>query len=116
MAALPKGVGQALFEHVQYSDDGQLQTGSLLDYAIPKSDMLPSFKTEFLSTPTNTNPLGAKGIGEAGTIAAPPTIVSAICDALKPFGINHIDMPLTPPRIWAALQNSTNTGIAGDIK
>ncbi len=109
-----QGIGQALFEHVQYAADGQLQTGSLLDYALPKSDMLPNFKTEFLFTPTKTNPLGVKGIGEAGTIAAPPVIVSAICDALKPFGISHIDMPLTPPRIWKALQNATIQSKTGE--
>ncbi|MBO6824605.1 MAG: xanthine dehydrogenase family protein molybdopterin-binding subunit [Sneathiella sp.] len=104
-----QGIGQALFEETLYDADGQLISGSLLDYALPKSDRLPSFETAFLSTPTKTNPLGVKGIGEAGTIAAPPAIVSAVCDALKPFGIQHLDMPLTPPRIWAAIQHARQT-------
>ncbi|MBE7637734.1 molybdopterin-dependent oxidoreductase [Sneathiella sp. P13V-1] len=104
---IAQGIGQALYENTVYSEDGQLLSGSLLDYAVPKADQLPSFKTDFLYTPTQTNPLGAKGIGEAGTIAAPPALVSAVCDALKPFGIDHIDMPLTPPKIWKAIQSAS---------
>jgi len=111
---IAQGIGQALWEDVQYAQDGQLLTGSLLDYALPKSNTLPKFQTEFLCTPTKTNPLGAKGVGEAGTIAAPPVIVSAVCDALKPFGIKHIDMPLTPPKIWAAIQKNRSQSFAGD--
>ncbi len=110
---IAQGIGQALYENTVYSEDGQLLSGSLLDYAMPKADQLPSYETAFLHTPTPTNPLGAKGIGEAGTIAAPPVIVSAVCDALKPFGIDHIDMPLTPPKIWKAIQTATEKEGAG---
>ncbi len=100
-----QGIGQALCEGVHYDDrTGQLLTGSLLDYAVPRADMLPAIRSYFQETPSPTNPLGVKGIGESGTIGAPPTIVHAVLDALAPFGITHLDMPLTPPKIWAAIQ------------
>lgn len=104
-----QGIGQALFEFADYDDDGQLLSGSLLDYALPKTDQVCSIESHFFETPSPTNPLGAKGIGEAGACAAPPLIVAAVCDALSPFGISHLDMPLTPPRIWRAIQNSKET-------
>jgi carbon-monoxide dehydrogenase large subunit len=83
---------------------GQLLTGSLLDYAAPHADSLPNIRSQFQETPSPTNPLGVKGIGESGSIGAPPTIVHAVLDALAPFGIAHLDMPLTPQKIWAAIQ------------
>lgn len=101
---IAQGIGQALYEGVDYDESGQLLTGSLLDYAVPKSDQLPRMRTSFQVTPSPTNPLGAKGIGEAGCVAAPTVIVSAVCDALSDFGITHIDMPLTPPKVWQAMR------------
>ncbi|MEW6642287.1 MAG: xanthine dehydrogenase family protein molybdopterin-binding subunit [Pseudomonadota bacterium] len=100
-----QGIGQALYEGVTYDpDNGQLMTGSLLDYAVPRAEQMPNIRASFQETPSPTNPIGVKGIGESGAIAAPPTIVHAVLDALSPFGITHLDMPMTPPRIWAAVQ------------
>jgi carbon-monoxide dehydrogenase large subunit len=106
-----QGIGQALFEEVCYDpDSGQLLTGSLLDYAVPRAESVPSIRSRFQETPSPTNPLGVKGIGESGSIGSPPTIVHAVLDALVPFGITHLDMPLTPPKVWAAIQHrSTGT-------
>lgn len=104
-----QGVGQALFELADYGDDAQLLSGSLLDYALPKFDQVCSIESHFFETPSPTNPLGAKGVGEAGACAAPPLMVAAVCDALSPFGISHLDMPLTAPRIWRAIQKSRET-------
>ena len=87
-------------------ETGQLLTGSLLDYALPRADLLPGIRSQFQQTPSPTNPLGVKGIGESGSIGAPPTIVHAVLDALAPFGIAHLDMPLTPQKIWAAIQST----------
>jgi aerobic carbon-monoxide dehydrogenase large subunit len=101
---IAQGVGQALFEHAAYDDNGQLLTASLLDYAIPKADRLPSFELDRTVTPSPVNPLGVKGAGEAGTIASTPAVANAVIDALSPFGITHIDMPLTPARLWQAMQ------------
>ena len=100
-----QGIGQALYEEAHYDpDSGQLLSGSLLDYAIPRADLLPAIRTQLQETPSPVNPLGAKGIGESGAIGAPPTIVHAVLDALAPFGIVHLDMPLTPPKVWAAIR------------
>jgi len=107
---IAQGIGQALYEGVEYDETGQLLTGSLLDYAVPKSDQIPTMRTSFQVTPTPVNPLGVKGIGEAGSVAAPPVIVSAVCDALKSFGITHIDMPLTPPKVWRAIRAAQTAG------
>jgi carbon-monoxide dehydrogenase large subunit len=100
---IAQGVGQALFENIVYDlDSGQLITGSFLDYCMPRAGDLPPIVSEMLEIPAKTNPLGIKGIGEAGTIAAPPTVVNAVLDALRHLGVEHIDMPLTPARIWEA--------------
>lgn len=104
--SLAQGIGQALYEQVAYGADGQLLTGSLLDYALPLAGQLPSFTTTFVETPSPTNPLGAKGVGEAGCLGAPPAVVNAVLDALAPLGIHHIDMPLTPEKVWSLLQGS----------
>ena len=102
-----QGIGQALYEEARYDrETGQLLTGSLLDYAVPHADSLPQIRSQFQQTPSPTNPLGVKGIGESGAIGAPPTIVHAVLDALVPFGIAHLDMPLTPQKIWAAIRDS----------
>ncbi|MDA9433799.1 xanthine dehydrogenase family protein molybdopterin-binding subunit [Bradyrhizobium sp. CCBAU 51627] len=101
-----QGIAQALFEEVSYdSESGQLLTGSLLDYAVPRAEHVPNIRSSFQQTPSPTNPIGVKGIGESGSIAAPPCMVHAVLDALSPFGIKHLDMPLTPPRIWAAIRS-----------
>jgi carbon-monoxide dehydrogenase large subunit len=93
-----------LYEEVRYdTETGQFLTGSLLDYAVPRAESVPDIRCQFQETPSPTNPLGVKGIGESGSIGAPPTIVHAVLDALAPFGITHLDMPLTPPKIWAAV-------------
>ena len=102
-----QGIGQALYEEARYDpDSGQLLTGSLLDYAVPHADSLPAIRSRFQQTPSPTNPLGVKGIGESGAIGAPPTIVHAVLDALAPFGIAHLDMPLTPQKIWSAIRDA----------
>jgi carbon-monoxide dehydrogenase large subunit len=100
------GIGQALFEEAVYDDDGNMLTGSLLDYPIPTAGDLPFFELNSTVTPTNVNSLGAKGIGEAGTIGSAQTIVNAVVDALEPLGVKHIDMPLRPKKVWAAMQEA----------
>ena len=103
---LAQGIAQALFEEVVYDEQGQLLTGSLMDYAIPRAGDFPHFVTSQTETPTPHNPLGAKGIGEAATIGSTPAIVNAVMDAVKPLGIRHIDIPLTPEKIWRAMQTA----------
>ena len=90
-------------ENVAYDPVGQLLTGSFMDYGMPRAEDLPDFVSELEEIPAKTNPLGIKGIGESGTIGAPPTIVNAVLDALRPLGVEHIDMPATPARVWSAI-------------
>jgi carbon-monoxide dehydrogenase large subunit len=100
---LAQGIGQALLEHTVYDRrSGQLLSGSFMDYALPRADDLPPLDVTLAELPTAVNPLGVKGAGQAGCIAAPQTIVNAILDALAPLGIEHIDMPATPERVWRA--------------
>jgi carbon-monoxide dehydrogenase large subunit len=101
---LAQGIAQALLEEMVYGEEGQLLTGTLMDYAIPRADDLPMFTVDETVTPTPFNPLGAKGIGEAATIGSTPAIVNAVVDALRPFGVRHLDMPLRPERVWQALR------------
>jgi carbon-monoxide dehydrogenase large subunit len=101
---IAQGVAQALWEYASYDQGGQLVTGSMMDYALPKADELPSFETDRTVTPTPVNPMGVKGAGETGTIASTAAVANAVLDALAPLGITHIDLPLTPARIWAAVQ------------
>ncbi len=103
---IAQGIGQALYEGAVYSDEGQLLTGSMIDYGIPTIGELPMYQTDETVTPSPVNPLGIKGIGEAGTIASTPCIVNAVMDALKPLGVRHIDMPLTPERVWQAISTA----------
>jgi carbon-monoxide dehydrogenase large subunit len=103
---IAQGAAQALLEEVRYDADGQLVTGSLMDYALPRADDLPSFVTDQTVTVTPFNPLGAKGIGEAATIGSTPAVVNAVVDALRPFGVRHLDMPLRAERVWKAIQSS----------
>ncbi len=103
------GLGQALLEHCIYDADGQLVSASYMDYTMPRADDLPDFTVDnSCNTPCTHNPLGAKGCGEAGAIGAPPTLVNAVVDALSDHGVTHIDMPLTPSRVWAAIQAAKN--------
>jgi carbon-monoxide dehydrogenase large subunit len=101
-----QGIGEAMQEIAIYGDDGQLITGTMMDYAVPKASQLPRIESHFTYTPSPVNPLGVKGIGEAGTIASVPCVVNAVIDALSPLGIKHIDKPLTPARVWAAIQQA----------
>jgi aerobic carbon-monoxide dehydrogenase large subunit len=101
-----QGIGQALYEGAIYDDDGQLVTGTLMDYAIPRASNTVNIELDRTVTPSPVNALGAKGAGEAGTIASTPAIVNAVVDALSPLGITHIDMPLSAPRVWAAMQEA----------
>ena len=101
-----QGIGQALMEEAIYSDDGQLLTGSMLDYAIPKAEDLPFIQTDRTVTPSPANPLGVKGAGEAGTIAASPAVMNAVVDALSPFGVTHVDMPAKPEKLWKLMQGA----------
>ncbi|MGG5809176.1 xanthine dehydrogenase family protein molybdopterin-binding subunit [Falsiroseomonas sp. CW058] len=101
---IAQGIGQALMEHVAYGEDGQLQSGSYMDYALPRAGDVPAIATGSHSVPCTTNPLGAKGCGEAGCAGSLPAVMNAVVDALRPLGIRHIDMPATPERVWRAIQ------------
>lgn len=97
---IAQGLGQALWEEVVYDETGQLVTGTLMDYALPKAHQLPHYECDRTETPTDVNPLGVKGVGEAGTIGSTPAIVNAVMDALQPFNVKHLDMPLRPEKVW----------------
>jgi carbon-monoxide dehydrogenase large subunit len=101
-----QGLGQALFEHAIYDDNGQLVTGELTDYAIPRAHNMPWIESSHTETPSPVNPLGVKGVGEAGTIGCSPAVVNAVVDALSHLGVRHIDMPLTPEKIWKLVQGA----------
>jgi aerobic carbon-monoxide dehydrogenase large subunit len=103
---LAQGIAQALFEGAVYDENGQLVSGSLMDYAVPKADDLLNFELDRTETPSPVNALGVKGIGEAGTIASSAAIVNAVVDALAPLGVKHLDMPLKPERVWQAIQQA----------
>ncbi|MGH9358830.1 MAG: xanthine dehydrogenase family protein molybdopterin-binding subunit [Terriglobia bacterium] len=105
---LAQGIGQALWEGHVYDENGQLTTGTLMDYAVPKAHQFPWFETQATETSTPVNPLGAKGVGEAGTIGSTPAIVNSVVDALSPRGVRHIDMPLKPEKIWQLLNHSVS--------
>ena len=109
-----QGVGQALMESIVFDADGQLVTGSFQDYAMPRADDFPEMVSELTEVPATTNPLGIKGAGEAGATGAPPAVISAILDALRPLGIDHIDMPATPNRIWQAIHKAGATKAAAE--
>lgn len=107
MGGVAQGIGQALMENIVYDESGQLVTGSLMDYALPRADDMPKMVIGYYEdAPTKKNLLGVKGAGEAGCVGAPPAIVNAVCDALKDLGVHHIDMPLTPERVWRAIQDA----------
>ncbi|HTX12380.1 MAG TPA: aerobic carbon-monoxide dehydrogenase large subunit [Solirubrobacteraceae bacterium] len=101
---LTDGVGIALMEQIAFDEDGNCLGGSLMDYLIPTALEVPDWETDFTVTPSPHHPIGAKGIGESATVGSPPTIVNAVCDALRPFGVRHVDMPCTPSRVWHAMR------------
>ncbi|MBI1734503.1 MAG: xanthine dehydrogenase family protein molybdopterin-binding subunit [Candidatus Rokubacteria bacterium] len=101
---LAQGFGQVVMEQIVYDERGQLLTGTLMDYAVPRADDVPAVTIEKMHTASPRNPLGAKGLGEAGCIAIPPALVNAVVDALSPFGVTHLDMPLTPEKLWRAMR------------
>jgi carbon-monoxide dehydrogenase large subunit len=103
---IAQGVAQALWEGAVYDENGQLLSGSMMDYAVPKASFLPTFELGSTETPSPTNAMGVKGVGETGTIASTPAVVNAVVDALSPFGIKHLDMPLTPEKIWRAMRSA----------
>jgi len=103
-------IGQALYEQVVYDEDGQLVTGTFVDYALPTANEVPTFELDRTETPSPTNTLGVKGVGEAGTIAGTATVTNAVIDALRPLGVDYIDMPLTPMRIWQAVEAARGGG------
>ena len=108
------GIGQALFERVHYDDDGQLVTGTFVDYALPSAADVPSFETDRTETPSPVNSLGVKGVGEAGTIASSAAVTNAVIDALRPLGVNYLDMPLSSQSIWAAIEEAQGRSAPGD--
>jgi carbon-monoxide dehydrogenase large subunit len=103
---IAQGIGQALYEEAEFDDNGQLLTGSMQDYVVPKADHVPHIETDSTVTESPHNPLGVKGVGEAGTIAAPQAVVNAVCDALEPFDVDHIDMPLKNEKVWRAIHEN----------
>jgi carbon-monoxide dehydrogenase large subunit len=107
---IAQGIAQALWEHGTYDESGQLTTSSLMDYAFPKAEFFPSFEVDRTETPTDVNPMGVKGAGETGTIASTAAVVNAVMDALAPLGIRHLDMPLTPERVWRAMGEAKSEG------
>ena len=105
-----QGVGPALWEGVVYDEDGQPLTGTMLDYALPRADGFPDIHVQSNTTPSPHHPLGVKGVGEAGTIASTATVYNAVMDALRPLGIDRVDMPLTPEKVWRAINDAQNGG------
>ncbi|MDB5578306.1 MAG: carbon monoxide dehydrogenase [Bradyrhizobium sp.] len=104
---IAQGVGQALMEHMVYDrESGQLISGSFMDYAMPRAENFPEFVSELVEIPARTNPLGVKGVGESGCLASPPAVMNAVIDALRPLGVNHLDMPATMNSVWGALQRA----------
>jgi carbon-monoxide dehydrogenase large subunit len=103
---LAHGIGQALLEGDVYDENGQLNTASFLDYAMPRADDLPAFEIDHTVTPCPHNPLGVKGVGETGTIGSTPAVVNAVIDALSDYGVKDLQMPLLPQRVWAAMQQA----------
>ena len=103
---LAQGIGQALYEEVVYSDNGQILSGSLMDYALPRADNFPDFVLDKTETPTPLNPLGVKGIGEAATVGSTPAVANAVIDALSHLGVTALDIPMRPERVWRAIHGA----------
>jgi carbon-monoxide dehydrogenase large subunit len=111
---IAQGAGQALMEQIVY-DDGQLLTGSFMDYAMPHADDFPSFVTALSEVPSTTHPLGFRGGGEGGITPALGVIVNAVVDALAEYGVSHVEMPCTPERVWRAIHNSNPPHSDGEV-
>ena len=109
-----QGIGQALYEGAKYDESGQLISGSMMDYTVPNATQIPHIETDRLETPSPSNPMGIKGVGETGTIAATQAVVNAVVDALSPLGIRHMEMPMTPERVWRAMRNAEQHATTGD--
>jgi len=103
---IAQGIAQALFEEAVYDDDGNLLTGNMVSYLVPSAPDLPSYELDRTETPSPTNPLGVKGVGETGAIASPAAVINAVCDALAADGVTDIQMPATPERVWRALEEA----------
>jgi carbon-monoxide dehydrogenase large subunit len=104
-----QGMGQAMLEHTVYDQhSGQMLSGSFMDYTLPRAQDLPDLNITLSGVPTNANPLGVKGSGQAGAMASPQAIIAAVLDALAPRGVTHIDMPATPERIWRAIRSAAH--------
>jgi carbon-monoxide dehydrogenase large subunit len=110
---IAQGVGQALLEQSVYDPVGQLLSGSFMDYALPRADVLPSFATAISEVPSPSNPLGVRAGGEGGTTPALAVVINAVVDALAEFGVRHIEMPATPERVWRAIRSSKSLGSEG---
>ena len=111
---LAQGISQALYEEAVFDESGNLTTGTFVDYTVPSAADLPTFTTDRTETASTTNPLGVKGVGEAGTIASTPAVVNAVVDALRPFGVNDVQMPTTPERVWRAIHGAEKSDRAGE--
>ena len=112
---IAQGVAQALYEGAFHDESGTLTTGTFADYFLPSAADLPSWTTDRTESPATTNPLGVKGVGETGTIAATPAVVNAIVDALRPWGVDDIEMPATPMRVWRAIQRGETARSSQDL-
>jgi xanthine dehydrogenase molybdopterin-binding subunit B len=110
-----QSVGQAMLEEAVYNEEGQLITGELMDYAVPRASDLPWMETARTITPSPVNPLGLKGVGEAGTIGATPALVNAVVDALSPFGVRNVDMPVKRERIWRLIRKAPASRPAASV-
>ena len=104
---MAQGVGQALLEACRYDEDGQLLTGSYMNYAMPRATDLPFFSTGHNITHCTHNPLGVKGVGEVGAIGVPAAVINAVVDAMAHLGVKHVDMPATPEKIWRIIQDAS---------
>jgi carbon-monoxide dehydrogenase large subunit len=109
VGAMAQGLAQVFWEEASYAEDGQALFGSFAEYALPRAEWMPPVESALMETPSPLNPLGAKGIGEAGTIGTPAAVANAVMDALAPYGVHHVDFPLTPQRIWQAIRASGRT-------
>jgi xanthine dehydrogenase molybdopterin-binding subunit B len=108
IGGIAQGLGQAMLEEIVYDDEGQILTGSFMDYAMPRARDVGHIKAELAEFPSKTNPLGVKGVGESGAIGAPPAIANAVVDALRGIGVTNIDMPFGPHKVWHAIQAASN--------
>jgi aerobic carbon-monoxide dehydrogenase large subunit len=105
-----QGIAEAMYEEAIYDDNGVLVTGNMSTYRVPSAAELPTFTLDRTVTPSSTNPMGVKGIGEAGTIAAPPAVVNAVADAVQAVGVDFIDLPVSAERVWQAIHNARDAG------